>query len=436
MNPFDKLIGGLKISEVKRAEMEGLPLISNPVIYPSGYLFNGLLVPASDGSSGGTLASPVLAGSLAVEQTKSYFLKNIYTWASDDVMMRIDSGLDFNDFRRPVGRSGYTLAKNKFLFPGEAIKYYLSGLVDAYLKFQFTVTAPAVSPAVNDLYSTNSSTYKVTDNSTAAAGIIKLERVAGTTVPATSGTLTRVTGAGDATLTFTANLQFNKVVATFTTDAIRLSADNNYAAKQSIYFIGDSNTVGVFGSLTSAQYSRFSVYSWILRQYFIDNGNDVRIIDKATSNYTSADFEGLRQKAMLDLPEAPAITFYNIGTNDSSSSIYLTNLDSFVKWYVKKWPTSKLVILGPIPRQNGGASAETLLASIRTVGQTYVTTLANPNVIHIDLGAAWNVASNNYYSDDQAAGSGLHMNVLGNSTAAAYIINKIDTLYPSFKALT
>jgi hypothetical protein len=72
---------------------------------------------------------------------------------------------------------------------------------------QFTVSGVSVSPAVGDVYSNNSINYTITSTSiSAGAGTIN---AGGSGAPTASGTLTRVSGSGDATISFSAQTGIN-----------------------------------------------------------------------------------------------------------------------------------------------------------------------------------------------------------------------------------
>lgn len=71
--------------------------------------------------------------------------------------------------------------------------------------YSFTVSGITTPPAYNDAYSNNGSTFYVRiNNITGGAGTIQMERLIGTNNPTASGTLTRVSGSGDASISFSA----------------------------------------------------------------------------------------------------------------------------------------------------------------------------------------------------------------------------------------
>lgn len=71
--------------------------------------------------------------------------------------------------------------------------------------YSFTVSGITTPPAYNDAYSNNGSTfYARIINITGGAGTIQMERLIGTNNPTASGALTRVTGSGDASISFSA----------------------------------------------------------------------------------------------------------------------------------------------------------------------------------------------------------------------------------------
>lgn len=73
--------------------------------------------------------------------------------------------------------------------------------------YAFTVSGVVTSPAINStVYTNNSSTFTVQEvDITAGSGTIICERSAGTNAPSASGTLTKSSGTGDATIAFSAS---------------------------------------------------------------------------------------------------------------------------------------------------------------------------------------------------------------------------------------
>jgi len=70
--------------------------------------------------------------------------------------------------------------------------------------YQFTVSGVTTAPQINSTeYTNNSSTFKVQEVSlSGGSGTITCERVSGSNAPSASGTLTKTTGTGDATIAF------------------------------------------------------------------------------------------------------------------------------------------------------------------------------------------------------------------------------------------
>lgn len=122
-------------------------------------------------------------------------------------------------------------------------------------------------------------------------------------------------------------------------ESYRISADTNYSAQHTIMLIGDSNmegssvTVGVPGTGVTAE----NIWTWILRKWYIDKGNDVRLLDCSVSGQTTAFFDELRQSGRIQTIEDPSVIVYNLGTNDGSASTAATNLDNYIKWALSKY---------------------------------------------------------------------------------------------------
>ena len=109
--------------------------------------------------------------------------------ASSDVMGVSFIGTRGTGANKHEGRGGWTIA----YYTGVGITYY-----------SFTVSGVVTAPAINStLYTNNGSTFKVQEVSlTAGAGTIVCERTAGTNLPSASGTLTKSSGTGDTTISF------------------------------------------------------------------------------------------------------------------------------------------------------------------------------------------------------------------------------------------
>ena len=94
--------------------------------------------------------------------------------------------------------------------------------------FEFTVSGITVDPSVGDVYSNNSSNFELIEvNISSGSGTLMGVRTSGTNNPSASGTLTRVSGSGDASITFSAY----SVVTDLPTNPIAYSSiySNNYS---------------------------------------------------------------------------------------------------------------------------------------------------------------------------------------------------------------
>lgn len=237
----------------------------------------------------------------------------------------------------------------------------------------------------------------------------------------------------------------NKILATSSVAAVKFAADLAFGAARRILFVGDSNTEAGAMSTTiltsTSTISKEDVYSWQLRKWYNSNGNDVRIIDKSIGGKSSIDYDAYRRNGRLELPEAPDLCIYNLGTNDYDQTKFYNNCLAFHQDRMAKWPNCKFIILGPIPKQGtvvdpggefNGQPSEVQVGAMRTKGQLVVTNIASSRLIFVNGGLAFSVADNTQYSNTETDGNHVHMGVTGQLSLSTYIINDITTNHASF----
>lgn len=237
----------------------------------------------------------------------------------------------------------------------------------------------------------------------------------------------------------------NRVLFTESMRAFTMSADLNWSANKSILLLGDSNFEGSAMGLTrvsdGAQTTRFDVVTWLLRNWYRVNGNDVRLIDFSVAGWASPEFENLRLNGDLEMPEQPSLIIYAVGTNDRYANIHLSNLTKFLTWAQSQYPSSKILVLGPIPKQGSTTidgvitNNEALLNTIRTNSENLVNQINKPDQIaFINCGLAWDVNDNSKYSnfDGTADGSHIHPNSTGMIDWFNFIINEISNVHTDF----
>jgi lysophospholipase L1-like esterase len=367
------------ISLKDRSLIEGRALDGTFGITPTSYSFDGGVTPEANGV---VAAGNAIFGH-QVLLTRVAIALRIDLWASADVYGVVTCGKNNAGIRRVFGPAGLTLTDlNGPVFPKE---YISAGLV-------------------------------------------------GTLGNATPQALVRpTTPAG------------NKILLTGSYQAWYISADLEFNRSQSIYFLGDSNTEAsaIAANLLApaSTISRNDVYSWKLKNFLNSIGNDVRIIDKSISGKSTKDFESYRIAGQLDLLTPPELVFYVLGTNDTDPAAYEANLMAYLSEYHQKWTDTKFLILGPAPLQGvyaagsgpiSGTSKELMMAQIRTKGETVVNTFNSPRVKYLNLGEAWAIGENQYYSGTEAAGSGVHWGVTGHDKIFTFLRDKLNT--PAFAA--
>jgi len=144
---------------------------------------------ASTAGSGTTKTINTIGDSLINANT---ILQTVIDIASTDVMSVTMIGTRGTGANKHEGRGGWSITD--FSTVGRTF-------------YSFTVSGVVTAPLINSTtYTNNGSTFKVQELSlVAGSGTIICERTAGTNAPSASGTLTKSSGTGDATITFSSS---------------------------------------------------------------------------------------------------------------------------------------------------------------------------------------------------------------------------------------
>lgn len=182
-----------------------------------------------------------------------------------------------------------------------------------------------------------------------------------------------------------------------------LSDDLNFGAAKPLLFIGDSIWNGT-GPTTKENF-----IPWMIRKYYTDAGEDVRMLNQSISGSTSVGHEVLRARGRYDHRGLGAI-FYSLGANDAvqaiSAATYQANVAAFIAWKQRQYPQIPLVIFGCTPHENN--TNEAAAALIRTAGAAAVTAANDSKVKFCDLGNSFNRATSANYVGSDTPGSRIH----------------------------
>lgn len=236
-------------------------------------------------------------------------------------------------------------------------------------------------------------------------------------------------GNGVGATVYSENGDTNAIVIKAHVAGYRITTDYNWHAKRTILWIGDSIANGS-GMSQAQNYDPNTNFTFMARNWLIDNGHDYRLIQKTWGSAWTLDAEKWRVTGALDTayPRRCGIVMYNMGANDHSAPAgALTSIGTFVPWALKKFPNAIIVVCGPTPAENN--TTEAGIATVRTNFQNYVTGLANPRVKYLNLGNAFDrTAGTTFYSSADSAGSRIHPNVAGMAAVGSVITTYLATL--------
>lgn len=144
----------------------------------------------------------------------------------------------------------------------------------------------------------------------------------------------------------------------YTFSATQIINDLNFSAPNKVFWVGDSITAFTANNIGVQNYYQFQVRDWLSRN---SNKGVYRLCQKAAGGKQSRNVNDLLISGLLYVEE-PSIVFYQMGVNDHSQSIpvseYKSNLERFLLYKNTFWKNSILCFLGATPvqdntRQNG-----------------------------------------------------------------------------------
>lgn len=204
--------------------------------------------------------------------------------------------------------------------------------------------------------------------------------------------------------------------------ALAISSDLNFRAKNTMMIIGDSNHQGT--NVTGAT-SRDHLFTHIFKNHLNTLGADIRIIEKSVAGKSSVDFLLYKNAGKLDLNRQPSLIIYGLGGNDTDVNAYTENLSDFIAYKQRMYPDSYLLVLGPVLHSTGSAK-ELISIAIRVAAASVVSGVADQKVRFIDMGAVPGFAANtdtNFTTNDGTTNiTRVHHNKAGHALDAEYLI--------------
>lgn len=231
------------------------------------------------------------------------------------------------------------------------------------------------------------------------------------------------------------------------------SSDVNYEAKNTVLFLGDSNTEG-----TSVQNGKTQedLYSQQLINWLNTQGFSCRRVDKSKAGKSSTDFNNYLNAGKLNV-SAPALIIDMLGTNDltgtgaeaSSRDTSIANLENRIAWRKARYPNAIHVVCSPFIASSGSAKELWLANFLRPAIQAKVAALSpgDPKLFYCDMAnvtqAPYNFTNNNdaFFStnDSSTPGNRIHHNKAGHEKdfqrirdffTTNNLVNTLKTLNP------
>lgn len=188
--------------------------------------------------------------------------------------------------------------------------------------------------------------------------------------------------------------------------------------------IGDSitNTTGpTYGS---------EFYHSLVQDYLLTNRKGYRRILKGDGGWKTSHAVIALKRGYFNVPSPKLITLL-LGTNETLTSDYTTNLPLFTAWKQARYPDAIMCVLGPPPRQD--SIETTVLAGIRTGAASHVASLNDPNIRYLSLGTAFSAVGDTNYitTDGTSSGARVHPNSAGHAGMASVITADLATILPA-----
>lgn len=209
------------------------------------------------------------------------------------------------------------------------------------------------------------------------------------------------------------------VKATFSAVGWRVPADLNFNAKKTIKWIGDSIVRGTTLEANAIPFT--SLQAGIVRDYFISQGEDVRLAVKAMSGYTMANMDNWRRSGLLKISTDANLIFLNLGVNDAVQGIAtattVANAQLIINYCLAVYQDSTIIVLSPSPLNN--ATFNTNAIALDTALSAMVTAYANAKIKYLSIRTAFDrTVIGNYALSD-----GIHPTSAKHADIATVITN-------------
>lgn len=211
---------------------------------------------------------------------------------------------------------------------------------------------------------------------------------------------------------------YNNVIGKFamSSNSLRFTNDFNWTADKTILVIGDSIVKGSLGPINT--YNSSDVYPWKVRDWFINKGQNTRLVNKGAGGRTSRDGrDWMIKQRFYDIADAALIIYAfgmnNVtgGFNETKQSAFLEDIEAAIQWKKGKYPRAKMVLCGPSPAQN--TSREESLGIARSIIKEAVEKAEDARVFYLNLGDAFPATDSSFYSSTDGSGDRLHPNIIG-----------------------
>jgi lysophospholipase L1-like esterase len=211
-----------------------------------------------------------------------------------------------------------------------------------------------------------------------------------------------------------------------------LTNDFNYAADKTILWLGDSIAYGGTFEISDND----QLFTFKTRNYYLDKGIDVRLVNKSSPSATVADYERMRKSDNITIGSADLI-FYQLGANDAptitaspaNQATLRANVENIVSWKQLRYPDATLVLCSPTPLQN-----ETSQTGNETIASIYADIVADEDddkVKFMALHESFDNTDESYYVAADASGSKIHPTVSGHAAIATTIQTWLDANVPT-----
>lgn len=196
----------------------------------------------------------------------------------------------------------------------------------------------------------------------------------------------------------------------------RITNDLAYESPKTMLVIGDSITN------TTGPTSGFEFYHTRTALELKSITKHYRRIVKGDGGWKTSHALDAMRRGVLSISDPDLITIM-LGTNETVVTDYQTNMTQLIEWLVKFYPSAKICIFGPPPRQD---SVEiSVMVPIRSWAQSFVAGSSNQNLHFTSLADSFDrTDANNYVASDGAAGTRVHPTGTAHGLMAQTIISE------------